>query len=420
MALAISLILNQNALALESTDVMNVSILKMYDQNVLVLNRGVEDGIFRKDHIKMTSDDGFIARGICIKTTMLTSHWKIYRVVRPQLVSKDTVYKMRSINQSGIPKDLSRYAKVNFDPYFRDYGDENVLKGLNLQQERIAKYDLPQKINETDAFTNEKKTDLENFVDKNLDKKSAERDLSNLYIELFSSPITWQTRNRQQESYYGARIRNVGLKYRYEINAIEKRLSLTDPVSETTYKSKSTKYDLMFQINRATESMSLVSYLNYDREKIGLTYYPQRRAQYGLLGFRFHMWEKDAKKEFVDFTYIPVFENMSYSNPTEGGIDHRAGITHRFALRLFSYFSPKVHNETEILYAPFIASEDGFGIDDENVYTEVNTRFAFDLGNEFYFDYIAQYSKDDFRGRFYNIDPENILQSVRLRYAFSL
>lgn len=420
MALAITLTCCVQGFALESTDVMKVSILKMYDKNVLVLNRGVEDGIFRKDHIKMTSQDGFIARGICIKTTMLTSHWKIYRVVRPQLVSKDSIYKMRSINQSAIPKDLSKYAKVDFSLYFNDYGDKDVLKELNLQQERIAKYDLPEKINETGAFNDEKKSDLQNFVDKNLDRDRAERDLSNIYVELFSSPITWQSRNRQRESNYGARIRNVGLKYRYELNAIEKRLSLTDPVSETTYRSKSTKYDFHFQINRATENMSLVSYLNYDREKIGLTYFPQRRAQYGLLGFRYHFWEKDPKKEFVDFTYIPLFENMSYSDPTDGGIDHRAGLTHRFALRIFSRFSEKLYNETEILYAPFIASADGFGIDDENVYTEVNTRFAFDLGNEFYFDYIAQYTKDDFRGRFYNIDPENLLQSVRLRYAFDI
>jgi len=420
MTLFMVLAFSVKTFALESTDVLKVSILKVYEKNILVLNRGAEDGIFRKDHIKIASTDGFIARGICIKSTMLTSHWKIYRVVRPELVSKDTEYTMRSINQSAIPKDLSRYAQVDFSAYTGDYGDKDVLKGLELQEERIAKYDLPNRIEETNAFREEKKTDLQNFMEKNISEGDAARDFGNMHFELFASPISWQSRNKQEESHYGGKIHNIGTKYRYQINAVERRLSMTDPVSEQTYRSKSSHYDMQFQVNRATENTSLVSYASYDREKIGRIYYPYKAYQVGVIGLRYHVWEENPKDQFVDITYIPVFDNFDYTDPTTDKIDNRVGIRHRFQVRFYSYFSKKVHNQTEILYAPFMSSEDGFGIDNKNVYSEVNTKFSFDLENNFFFDYMAQFSKDDFRHDIYNIDAQNITQTVRLRYAFSL
>ncbi|MBT4791004.1 MAG: hypothetical protein HON90_05495, partial [Halobacteriovoraceae bacterium] len=106
--------------ALESTDRFNTQILKIYNRNILVLNRGLEDGIIKKDHAKLSSADGFIARGICVQATLLTSHWKIYRVVRPELVSKDTIYRLRSINQSEIPTELRKYVMVDFSKYYNE------------------------------------------------------------------------------------------------------------------------------------------------------------------------------------------------------------------------------------------------------------------------------------------------------------
>ena len=76
-----------NAFAIESTDILNVNVIKSYDNNILVINRGLEDGIYKADHIKLTNKEGYIARAICIKASMLISHWKVYRVVRPELLS---------------------------------------------------------------------------------------------------------------------------------------------------------------------------------------------------------------------------------------------------------------------------------------------------------------------------------------------
>ena len=123
LTLLFILIFSAKTFALESTDSMKAQIIKVYAKNILVLNRGSEDGIFKTDHIKLSSKEGFIARGICIKQTMMTSHWKIYRVTRPELVSKDTTYTMRSINQSQIPDLYQQFLSVDFSKYLNDVND---------------------------------------------------------------------------------------------------------------------------------------------------------------------------------------------------------------------------------------------------------------------------------------------------------
>ena len=222
--LGILLNLSLNAVALESVDVMDVSILKVYKKNILVLNRGAEDGIFKKDHIKLTSSNGFIARGICLKSTMLTSHWKIYRVVRPELMSMDLTYKLRSINQSGLPKDLKRFARVDFSKSLSDYGDKNRKKQVKLQQERIVKYDLPEGVKAADSFKRREKGPVENFIEKNFSKEDAYRDFNFAFAEFYASPIKIQSRNDQKETQYGLSIKNFGRKYRYALTAEEKQI----------------------------------------------------------------------------------------------------------------------------------------------------------------------------------------------------
>lgn len=139
----LSLLTQPIAFCLESADIIKANILKAYPQNVLALDVGVEDGIYRNDHIQMTSNDGFLARGICLKVTEFTSHWKFYRIVRPELISKDTIYKLRSINQSAMPADFLKYLERDFRKKYSDLGDKEATKQLELQQKRILNYDLP-------------------------------------------------------------------------------------------------------------------------------------------------------------------------------------------------------------------------------------------------------------------------------------
>src|SRR5690606_9636138 len=105
------------------------------------------------------------------KEGMLSSHWKIYRVVRPELVSKDRDFNLYSINQSEIPEDIEElYAKVDFDKKFTEWDEKNLKKQLKLQQKRFAKYDFPKSVNDN-VFKKKEKTFSDHIMERNFDKK---------------------------------------------------------------------------------------------------------------------------------------------------------------------------------------------------------------------------------------------------------
>jgi hypothetical protein len=406
--------------ALESTDVLNVSVLKAYNKNILVLNRGAEDGIFKKDHTKITSNDGFMARGICIKSSMLTSHWKIYRVVRPELLSKDIIYKMSSINQSGIPRDLNRYTKVSFSRAYNDFGDKNVRKEVTLQQKRIIKGDLPKTIKTARNYRQSKKNVFDKIIETTFTEEDAIRDFSEVYVEVFANPIAIQTREDQKETHYGLSIKNYGRKYQFQINAVEKQISLADPVTGATYDSKSTHYDGQFQINRLTDNFSLISEINFDRQKIGAIYYPHKHYQVGVLGLRYHIWEEDPRYRFIDISYLPVFDTLEYSSPNSNSLDERIGLRHRFQLRVFSKFTKRVNNQTTVTYAPFQGRDEESNQTSSSLYSSFSTTFAYKLEDRVSIEYGIDYIKDMFQGDVYGIRSDNTTQTFRFKYAWDL
>ncbi|MDP7320640.1 MAG: hypothetical protein QF441_08525 [Bacteriovoracaceae bacterium] len=416
------ILLSSYTYGLESTDVLSTQILKIYRKNILVLDRGLEDAIFKNDHIKITSNDGFIARGICVKATLLTSHWKIYRVVRPHLVSKDKQYTMHSINQSEMPPSLKKYTKVDFTKYFNDINDEKLKKQLKLQQERIAKYDLPEKTSATTAFQQEKQTQKENkFLKENFDSNKLKKDLSQTYLSLFASPISWQTRYDQKENHYGGSLFNTGSKYLYELNTLQTQRKILDPVTKEGYHSQSSFYEGFFQLNKLNTYISLYSHLSYRQEKIGEIYYPYSHREIAPLGLKIHLWEKDPKNNFLELSYAPSFDSISMTNAADidGDLITREGIRHKFQIKYSKDLSKNTHNLTEILYAPFRQLNVG-NFQFEDTLIKLSTTFSYLLGNQFFWDYRLEFINDELRAEIYNIEPNNTIQSLRLRYEFDL
>ena len=137
-------IYSSSLLSLDMNERMSSQILKVYPKNVFVINRGLEDGVRVDEHIKLTSQDGFIARGLCIKTSLRYSLIKIYRVVRPELVSMDTHYTLHSIKQSEIAPHIRKLKAFDFTNDYKDFSEADIDLGKNLQQKRIANYDLPE------------------------------------------------------------------------------------------------------------------------------------------------------------------------------------------------------------------------------------------------------------------------------------
>lgn len=412
-------LLSQTLFALESTDVIDVSVIKAYDKNILVLNRGAEDGIFKKDHIMITNKEGFIARGICIKTSMMISHWKIYRVVRPELMTKDVIYQMRSINQSELPPDLTKFAKVDFSKKYNDINDETAKKQLKLQQKRIASYDLPLKAPKDKKLEKKSKSKFEQIIENSFNKEDFIYDTNTVNIEVFASPISFQSRQEQKETHYGMSFKNYGNKYRYKVNAVEKQIRFVDPVSQKSYQSKSSRYDATFETYKVTENFSFLTYASLGREKIGSTYYPKEHTQFGPLGLRWHITENHPTNDFTDISYVPVFDTFRYDDPDIDDVESRTGIRHKLELRVFTKFSTNIQNEIIISYAPFLSQKTG-ELERNNTYSNIHVGFSYYFNKDVSMEYMFDYENDQFRSDTYDIKPFNLTQTFRIRYNFDL
>lgn len=305
--------------------------------------------------------------------------------------------------------------------YLHPYGDKESNKQLKLQQERIAKYDLPEKVKETTTFKEVTKTGFDRFLERNIDDKKLSKDLSNTYLDVFASPMSWQRRYDQKEVHYGAKLYNKGEKYRYEFNAVETQRDIADPVTAESYKSKSSAYSGHFQLNRVTDNWSIVSHVNYNREKIGDIYYPYEHYQVGPFGLKLHIWEDDKKDNFFEVSYTPTFDKFRYTDPTDAelGVSERTGMRHIVRLKLYSDLTEKLHSKTEINYAPYMLLED-YGVDYSDTMTNISTTLSYNLGGAFFADYTFAYDNDQFRATTYNISADNTTQTIRFRYEFDI
>jgi hypothetical protein len=396
---------------------MKTRILKGYDKNILVLNRGLEDSILKKDHIKLTSPDGFIARGVCLKATMQTSHWKIYRVTRPELVSKDSSYTLRSINQSLMPNDIIKYSRVDFTKYLNKYGDKDVNKILKLQKERIAKYDLPTSTGAIKQERAESLTGFDKMLESNFSNSELARDLSRSYVEIYADPLSWESREDKAEYVFGVGIYNYGQRYQYSFHMDESQLKYP------AYIERSTHYDLELVIKRYSENISIVSRFDYDSENINGIHYPARRQQVGLFGLRYHVWENNQHTDFMDITYIPTYDFLEYADKTEytndTSLKTNQGVRHVFTVRAKTMLTDNIGWNNELIWKPqsdFQAAANKSS--DTQPY--FNSNISYFMSEDFSIAYDVTYESDKIYEEVFDVPAENISSQVQIRYTFKL
>lgn len=405
--------------ALITSDKMPTRILKMYDKNVLVLNRGLEDGIFKGDHIKLTSEDGFIARGICLKSSLVLSHWKIYRVVRPQLVSKDTEYLLHSMNQSEIPKSLEGFREVDFSSYYNDIKDADTKKGLKLQQERIAKYDLPDSI--IDAQEREKKEELsetQRFVGENFSKKLLKKDFAKVDFSIFASPISWESLNEQRNLYFGFNVRNNGKKYDLEINGEQRETRIVDRYTQEEVEKVYRHIDGSFLIKDISENWSYFTYALYEQEKQGDIYNPKAQINFGPVGFYRHFKHRNELGEEFKIGFVPMFDQRSYE--TLDGKSHERSNA-RFGFRLFytEAITKLTSFKADFWYNPYFdLSTQEIEFDDSR--TNLKAILNRKMTDHFSIEYQLQYLKDLTYQKDLGVSPENVINTINFRLSTDL
>ena len=154
--------------ALESFERLNgVKILKVVDKNIILIDRGLEDGILVNDHAKLSQEtEGYSARAICVRTKASVSYWKLYRIPYSETISKDLTYTIVGMADKEIPfpQAALRDSVVNFE-------DPDEAKKPSLGADPFAvKRDLPDQLTERDLIETVGPEKRKLFVEKALNQ----------------------------------------------------------------------------------------------------------------------------------------------------------------------------------------------------------------------------------------------------------
>ena len=105
MWIIFTIFLSFHVLCLESFEMLsNVKILRVLPDNIVMINRGLEDGILRNDHAKFSNEvAGYSSRAICVKASINTSYWKLYRIPESEAFSMDYTYTITGMADKEIP-----------------------------------------------------------------------------------------------------------------------------------------------------------------------------------------------------------------------------------------------------------------------------------------------------------------------------
>jgi len=102
-------------------------VLKIYPENIVAFSRGVEDGVKFQDHVKVSNNNVFVSRAVCVKVLPKISFWKIYRTTKGAIQLAHQ-YKITSIPLSEVrPAVLREISSIKLD-FLNKETQESLLK----------------------------------------------------------------------------------------------------------------------------------------------------------------------------------------------------------------------------------------------------------------------------------------------------
>lgn len=405
-----------SALALSSFEQLKgVKILKVLPKNVVLVDRGIEDGLLRNDHVKFSHDaEGFSSRGICLQAKATTSYWKLYRVPNGEAFSKDLTYTISGMADREIPY---QNAKLRDDVI--TFNDEvKTDPGPNPFE---VKRDLPQRLTERDLLEAAGPREEKLFIERAILRDQLKQDLSDYRFSVYASPFTRQSINDGESLRYGFRGGNFGSRYRLITQFEQQQTKLTDPQNKKSVSTRSTNGNAQFSVYHLTPSISSLSVINYNSTRFSSLGTPKSHWQFGVLGFTWHIYESKTW-EYLDLSYIPLYDMRTTDiarTDTTKTQEKTNGLRHGVRLGFRTKFNDKVSVENLLWYRPFqeLASWD-FDGSDMNLTNDF--KLIFNVTTNFFFDYNLIFQKDKLWRTLSNLPENNTINALNMRYDFDL
>jgi hypothetical protein len=419
MWIILGVLLSFSALALGPFEQLkNVKILRILPDNVIMLNRGVEDGVMRNDHAKISNDtEGFSSRAICLKASSDVSYWRIYRVPKAEAFSLDYIYTLSGMGDQEIPYPPAKW---------RDQeqkiaeGEENQAQDIGVDPFTI-KIDLPEGPSERDLIETVGPEKRKLFVEQTLNRDQLQRDLKDYKFSLYASPFTRQSINEGESLRYGFRGGNIASKYRLLTQFEQQETRLKDPLTKEEVSTRGTTGQVQFVIHHLTSRMSSLSLINYNSQRFSRLGTPKAHWQTGPIGFTWHL--HDSKTwEYIDLSYVPLYDlRVTDIVQKDGSVkaEKMSGLRHGLRFGIKSKVNEKVSFENLLWVRPYqdIAS---WRIETDNLNLSNDLKLIFSLTDNLFFDYNLVFQRDKLWKKLSGLSETNTINSFNLRYDFNI
>lgn len=314
MALAVLLITATSAWGLElNEELPSVKILAFYPKNIVALNRGLEDGVAVGSHAKLRSSEGFAARALCVKVGMLTSQWRLYRIVDSELVSKDFTYTLVGMDASQAPDLVEGWQKVDHSRTIPDF-DETKLSAPEAEASAVVpvKPDLPETLEKDPGF-NPSKPLTTQIIERAYDPDKLRRDFQKVRMSLFAAPWSVQRGGNTEieNSRFGGTISNEGTKYGLVMRLDRTSVSAKESGTKEKVQSSLTEAQGTFSVKQITPMLDVFSDLTYRTAAYGELETPKHHYLLAPIGFTRHFGEgATLKKSFL--SYAPTYDTRTH------------------------------------------------------------------------------------------------------------
>jgi hypothetical protein len=309
----------------------NVRVLAVHPGNIVVLNRGVEDGVVVGSHARLRGTAGHAARALCVKTGLMTSHWRLYRVVDGSAVTKDVPYALIGMDASEVPRsvDTVRYKDLTDKmPAF----DEKILDGAPAPLDS----DMTESL-EKDAKFRESEKGMRKVLRANLDRERFKSDLSQARASLYASPWSMQKGPTNVDSVrVGARLDNQGVKYRYEAGVDHTAFRVSneknDVPRDDDVTTRRTEAFGTLTLRNLTPAWDAYSDLSWRQARYGSEAAPNGQFLIAPVGFTWRAAEGKIRRRF-ELSYAPTYDTRSHDGQRADGTRFSAsddGLRHAF------------------------------------------------------------------------------------------
>lgn len=418
MWIFLSIVLSFSVFALEPFESFkNLKILKVLPRNIILIPRGLEDGINRNDHARITSDtDEFGSRAICLKSNAATSYWKLYRIPRAEAFSLDLTYTLTGIADREIPSEEAKLRDT-----IQTVDDPTPEKNEVTPNPFQIKRDLPEKLSERDLIQAVAPEQRKLFVEEAINKERLKKDFTDYRFSFYASPFSKQTINNAENLRYGFRGGNIASRYLLTTQFDQQQTRLKDPVTKETLSTRSTNGQVQFVMHEFKKNISTLSLINYNSNRFSKIYTPRHHWQVGVIGLTWNLYESN-NWEYADFSYIPLYDQRTTEVLNIDGsisVVNKTGLRHGFRLGARKKINERVSLENLLWARPYQDLKTGtIQSDDLNLVNDL--KLVVSLGSKFFLDYNFIYQKDKLWRKLSNLPDTNIINSVNFRYDLDI